>query len=365
MNKIRIGYSEMTAVLVILIGMKAFIGYPRMITEHGATAGWLLPIASGALALGLWLIIARLLERFPGKPLTAITELLLGPGLGIAVNLIMFCYFLVTTGLLLRIFSESVILSLLPETPLSAIAVFYLFGAWYALYYGVEALARSSYIALVYIGIGLVMSLAALFPYYDFRMLFPVMGFGFGSFLKSSVFEISSFGEVIALAYLVSNFSSSDRAKIKKIGVWSMGVVILLFTSMVTVYLMVLPYPTSTETFVPIYQLYRSIFLGHYVQRVEAVFVIFAAFTAIMRIAIGLFVTLQILKDTLKIPYYRPLLGLFSLLLFTIAFTPQNIVETVKLESLFSMYYGGAITFGLPLLLCAIAFLGGKGEKAK
>lgn len=361
MNKVRLGYSEMTAFLLIMMGTKVFLGYPRMVTQQGATAGWLIPLFSGLLAIGLWLVIMRLLEQFPGKSLTEITELVLGPVLGVGVNLVVFLYFFVSTALLLRIFSDSVSLTILTETPISAIGILFLLGAWFTVYYGIEAISRSASIALPYLFFGMLTVLVVLYPYYDFKKLLPLMGEGGWPLLKYSFLGLSSFGEVIALAYLIP-FFSFDSKKLKRIGVIGIGITMVLFTVFVMAYLMVLVYPTSTETLLPVFQLSRSIFLGHYLQRVEAVFVIFVAFNALLRISIGLFVTLHILKDTLKLPYYHPLLAVFCLLLFTIAFTLHDMIETVYLESFLSMTYGWMITYALPLFIFFIALLRKKGE---
>lgn len=360
MNKVRLGYSEMTAFLIIMIVMKIFIGYPRIITEQGATAAWLLPLFSGLMAIGLWLVIMRLLERFPGKSLAEITELLLGPVLGLAINIIVVSFFCIKTALLLRVFCEATTLTILTETPLSAIALLFLFGTTLTVYHGIEAISRSASIALPYITFVLLTVLVVLYPYYDFKKLLPIMGFGGWTLLKNSLVGISSFGEVIALAYLIS-FLPFDKRKIRKIGVKSISISMFLFTIFIATYLMVFVYPTSTETFVPIYQLTRSIFLGHYLQRVEAFFIIFAAFTAFLRLAMGLFVTLHVLKDTLKLPYYHPLMAVFSLLFFTFAFTPKDVGQSVYVESLLGMNYGW-IAFVLPLLLYLIALLRKKGE---
>jgi spore germination protein (amino acid permease) len=360
MNKVRLGYSEMTAFLIIMIVMKIFIGYPRIITEQGATAAWLLPLFSGLLAIGLWLLIMRLLERFPGKSLAEITELLLGPVLGLAINIIVVSFFCIKTALLLRVFCEATTLTILTETPLSAIALLFLFGTTLTVYHGIEAISRSASIALPYIIFGLLTVLVILYPYYDFKKLLPIMGVGGWPLLKYTLLGISSFAEVIALAYLIP-FVPFDKQKIRGIGVKSISITMFLFTIFIAAYLMTFQYPTSTETFVPVYQLSRSIFLGHYLQRVEAFFVIFAVFTAFLRLAMGLFVTLHVLKDTLRLPNYHPLLAVFSLLLFTIAFTPKDVIESVYVNSILGFGYSG-VAFALPLLLYMLALLRKKGE---
>ena len=361
MKKVYIGHAEVTALVIIMIGAKAFLGYPRIVTEIGLTAGWLIPLLSGFISLGFWLILSRLLARFPGKSLTEITELTFGPSLGLILNMLVFFYFLLGTGSLLRLFSEAVILTILTETPISAIAILFILTAWTAVYYGIEAISRSAYISFPFLVIGVAAVLLVLYPYYDFKQLLPVMGGGILPLLKQSFLGISSFGEVISLAYLVPYFSF-DTAKLQRVGILSISFIAVFFIAIVIVYSMVLPFPTSTETLLPIYQLSRSIFLGHYFQRVEAVFVIFAAFAAFLRISIGLLITAIILRDTLKLPYIQPLFPVLCLLIFSFAFTPADMSQTVKIETLFSVVYGWIITFALPFLIWVITLIFRKGE---
>ncbi len=362
MNKVYIGHAEVTALVIIMIGAKAVLGYPRMVTEFGLTAGWLIPLFSGFISIGFWLMLIKLLERFPGKSLTEITELTFGPPLGLGLNMMVFFYFLLGTGNLLRLFSDSVILTILTETPISAIAIFFILTAWVAVYYGIEAISRSAYISVPFLVIGVVVVLLVLYPYYDFKQLLPVMGAGILPLLKQSFLGVSSFGEVISLAYLVPYFSF-DMAKLKTVGIFSISFTAAFFAAIVIVYLMVLPFPTSTETWLPVYQLSRSIFLGHYLQRVEAIFVIFAAFTAFLRISIGLLITAIILRDTLKLPYVHPLFPALCLLIFSLAFTFTDMMQTVRIEALFSMVYGWTIAFALPFLTWVITLIFRKGER--
>ena len=362
MNKELVGYSEATAFIIIAIGTKAFLGYPRIVTDWGLTAGWLVVLLSGLLSILFWLMIVGVLERFPGKPLTEITEITFGPVLGLGINLFIFFYSIFGTSNILRLFSEAAILTVLTETPVSILALLFILAAWIAVYYGIEAIFRSAYFSFPFLAIGVVIVLLVLYPYYNFKMLLPLAGPGVWPVIKSSFWGTSAFGEVMILAYLVPYFSFKTQ-KLKKAGVFSISFVMTFFIVIIGVYLMVLPVPTSSETLVPFYQLSRSIFLGHYFQRVEAFFVIFWTFTAFLSIAAGILVGAIILQDTFKLPYYRPLLPALCLLTFSLAFTPHNLMEAVKLEGEIRMIYGWLLIFVIPLLIWVVALLWRKGEK--
>ena len=361
MKKIQIGHSEAIAFTIVLLGAKAFLGYPRLVIDWGLTAGWLVVFLSGLGSIILWLIVVGLLARFPGKPLTEISELTFGPILGSMFNLIVFLYILIESGIYLRLFSEVSILTALPETPAVIIALVYLLVSWLAAYYGVEAIFRCAYFSFSIISVGVILVLLFLYPYYDLKMLLPLTGPGVLPVLKSSLIGTTAFAEVIILTFLVRFFPFNSQ-KLKQVGVYSISYTMFFFIAIVVIYQMVFPYPISSEEIVPFYQLTRTIFLGHYLQRVEAVFVIFWVFTAFLRISAGVMVGAVVLQDTLKLPYYRPLLPVLCLLIFTIAFTPSDLFEMIKFEGEVRAVYGWLITFVLPLIILVVALILRKGE---
>lgn len=362
MNKVLIGPWEATAFSIILMGAKAFLGYPRLITDWGLTAGWLVVLLSGLLSIIFWLLIISVLARFPGKSLTEISELTLGSFLGLGINIIVFIYVILGTSSILRLFCEASTLTVLTEAPVNIIALLYLLAAWLGAYYGIEAIFRSAYFSFSLLSIGVILVLVLLYPYYDLKMLLPLTGSGIGPVLLSSVWGTTAFGEVVILAYL-ARFFAFEPQRLKNVGVFSISYVMVFFIAIIIVYLMVLPYPTSSETLVPFYQLSRSIFLGHYLQRVEAAFVIFWTFTAFLRISAGLLVGAIIFQDIFKLPFYRPLLPALSLIIFTSAFTPSDLMQVVQAEEEIRMVYGWLIAFVIPLLIALVALILKKGER--
>lgn len=356
----KMGYSEALAITMIFIGTKAFLGYPRTVIEQGYTAGWLIVLVGGLSSVVLWMVISRLLARFPGKSLMEIIDIVLGPGLGLIVKLVGFIYILLTTSLLLRQFSDAVILTALPHAPISSLAFLFVIPVWIATYLGIEAITRSAFISLPFILFGVLAVLLSIYPYWEYNKLFPVLGAGPGLVLLYGATNVSAFEEVIILAILVPFFSFGSD-KLKQVGVISLLFVTFVFVLITLVFLMVLPYPVATENLAPFYQLSRTIYLGRYYQRVEAAFILFWTFTAFLRLAIGLIACTYVLQETLKLPYYRPLLPALIMLILSLALTPAGLMQTVELEKI-RLTYSGLIAFGIPCAVFAVALLRRKGE---
>ena len=85
-------------------------------------------------------------------------------------------------------------------------------------------------------------------------------------------------------------------------------------------------------------------------------------FTAFLWIATGLLVGAIILQDTFKLPFYRPLLPALTLLTFTTAFLPEDLIQAIKLEGEIRMVYGWIIAFILPIFVSLVALILRKGE---
>ena len=116
----------------------------------------------------------------------------------------------------------------------------------------------------------------------------------------------SVFGEVIILIILVPYFSF-DLKETKKIGSRSIILTSLLYSITTLVYQLAIPYPGSIESYLPFYQLARSIDFGRFFHRLEAVFILFWTFAAYIRISVGMFVSAYIYKEIFRIPLQKPL----------------------------------------------------------
>jgi len=361
-NLIKLGHSEAIAVTMIFLGSKAFLGYPRMMAQMGATAGWIIILLSSIFSIAFWLIISSLLERFPGKSILEINEVVLGKYLGFGLNIIALLYIIFSSSLLLRLFSEAVILTALPHVPISALNFLFLIPMFVAAYLGLEAISRSAYISLPFIMAGTFAVLVFLYPFWDITELYPVLGAGAWPLLKYGFLNTSAFGEVLILAILAPFFSFGPE-RLRYAGITSIVIVAVSLILITVVYLMVIPMPGATENLVPFYQLSRTIYLGRYYQRLESVFILFWTFTAFLRLAIGYITAALITREIFKIPYYRPLLPALAVIILSLALTPEDVMKTVELEKQLRLFYGWIITFFLPSSVGAAAYLLKKGDR--
>jgi len=357
----KIGHSEVLALALVYTGTKVFLGLPRSFIEIGGTAGWTLPIFSGLWALLLWFLVAKLLDRFPGKSITQINNEVFGPIFALGINLLLTAFFILTNGNVLRQFGETMILTALPEAPISSLAFLFILPMAAAVYLGLEPIVRTNFISLPFIIFGAVGTLITLLPYWDFINIFPLFGNGLAKLAFYSLPLTSVYGETLILAVLAPFFSFQGK-KLAQVGAMNIIITALVFSVSTLVYQIVIPYPGSIESLLPYYQLARSIYLGRYFQRVEAIFVLFWAFSAFLRLSVGLFLACYLFMGTFRVPLLRPLIPALALILLSLALTPTDVMQTVVFEKL-RILLGSLLYFGLPVFSLVIALLRGKGVK--
>ncbi|MDX9871298.1 MAG: endospore germination permease [Clostridia bacterium] len=358
---LKLGYSEAVAIAMVYIGAKVFLGYPRFLVEMGLNAAWLVVIIGAGVSMLFWLVVVSLLSRFPGKSILSISMIVLGPVLGLIVNLTVLFYLIASSSNLLRLFSDSIIITALPEAPISSLVLLFGVIMLLAAYLGLEALSRNAYISLPFVTAGVLAVLFSLYPFWETKNLLPLLGPGPLDVMINGFLNCSAFGEVMVLGILAPYFSF-DKKMLRNIGIFSITLVGFGFLAITLVYLMVLPVPAALEHLAPFYQLSRSIFWGRYYQRLESVFILFWTYTAFLRLSLGLLVVALASKDIFRLPYYRPLLPALIIIFYSLALTPDNLVTAIAIEK-DRLLYSWVITLLLPAVLTLIAVLRKKEEK--
>ncbi len=361
-EKTKIGTGEVSVIVLFYTGAKIFLGLPRVYIEIGATAGWLIPLLSGMFSLILWSVNNLLYDRFPGKNILAINTEVAGTIFGTFLNLMVLVYSVFTSGNLLREFCEAVLISALPETPISVIVLLFLVTVLLAVYIGFEPLVRCAYIVFPFIFFGTLMIILATLPLADPIHIFPLLGSGLKKILTYAAPFSSAFMEVVILAILMPYFSF-DNKEVKKIGYKSIIMLTLFFSLTTLMYQIVLPYPSASESFLPLYQMARSISVGRFLQRVEALYILFWTFSAFIRLALALFLAVYLYKEVFRLPYMKPLIPAIAVIFFSAALTPANFIISIQTD-FFRLILGGLVGFGIPFLVLILALVRGKGEKS-
>lgn len=342
------GRFEVIMVILNLINVQILLNFPRLMAEVAGTAGWLQVLYATLIALIYIYLIIKLYEAFEGKDIMSVGEYLGGGILRTFVGLIIALYIIGIMSLILREFAEDMKVISLTTSPISFVLLFFIAGMVFGAYAGLEAVVRITAIAVPVILAGFLIIVLAVSPNFDVTNILPILGTGPKAIFIDGIPRISMFSSVIILFLLYPNIK--HKKEFKTIGI--IGVAVSGFILMLSAlsYALVIPYPTSRESFLPIYQMARLIDLGRFFQRVESIFVLIWAMAALLYLSFAFVNTLQVIQSTFKLVYYKPLILPLAIIIFTLSLLPPNLISTISLETKYIRVFSLASTFIIPLL---------------
>ncbi|MCX7710865.1 MAG: spore germination protein [Clostridia bacterium] len=362
-NKVTFGRWETITVLLNSMGIPILLGFPRGMVELGGTAGWLICIYITVLALALFYIISRLYKPFEGMDPLDLGERIAGNAGRIIVGLIFFTHSTFIVSMILREFGEDMKVIALTVSPISFVQLFFITGMIVGAYKGIEAVVRMHSVVVVLISAGVLILVIFVMPFFKFGNIYPILGNGPEKIFGTGFFRVSSFSALIII-YMVFPFIKSHE-QFRTAGFWGIGLTGFFMTLVTLTFIGVLPYPISLEQFLPVYQLSRIINVGRFFERIESVFMLLWASAALLYLSFAFIIILRIFQKAFKLPYYRPLILPFAVILFTLSLLPPNVMTALNLEAIFFRSYAWLTTFLFMIILLITARFVSKKEKGR
>lgn len=354
-GKITFGKREAVSLLLIFICNQLILGFPRNMAESAGNAGWILSIYVSIIALCLFLVISKLYSRFDGKDLLDIGEFVGGNIGRIIVGLIIVFDYAFIIAVKLREYAEDMKVISFTQSPISFIMLFFILGMVIGANFGIEPLARSATIAVPLIAIGFIIVVVGSVRSFELSNIMPILGTGPYDIFVGGLPRISVYSGVSAL-FLIPPFLKSHN-NFKKSGVFAIIVSAVILTSGALAYLLVLPYPSSTNSILPFFELSRILSYGRFFQRIESVFLLIWSLTALIYLSIGLFFVVYVFKKAFGLKYHKPLILPFVIIISAFSLMPKSLMEILYLENNIVRNYAWTITFGMTLVLLTIATL--------
>ena len=352
-NETVFGRWEANCLLIILIGAKIFLNFPRVIEEIVGNAGWILVLVTTVLAFILFYIITRLYEPFEGMDLIDIADRAMGSAGKLIVGGVLIAYLIFTASIMLREFGEDMKTISFAMSPISFMLILFIAGMIAAAYFGLEPIVRIAAILTPVIVAGYLIIILGVIPYYRFNNLYPLLGHGVDAIAANSIPQLSMFS-LFEMLFLITPYIKTNK-NMKRVGYSVLGASCFALITSTLVYALVYPYPIALENFLPIYQLARLINIGRFFQRIESMFVFIWAAGALLHLSATFYLAIHLFAKILRLKYQKPLIIPFAILVFNISLLPPSLMETIKLETQFSKNYFAFISFGLPILVLLIA----------
>ena len=353
-EKYELGRWEISCITLNVLTYKVFTDFPRLFAEISGTGGWLTALAGGAAAVLLIGLILWLYRRFDRSNILDVAEAALGKPGRYAVSVILLLYLVFSNALALREFTEVMKTVAFPSSALAYVMLFFVAAMTAAVLCGFDAIARIHVLAVpvtLFIALTMVFSVIR---YADAGNLFPILGNGADQVFGKGMITLSIYSDIIFL-FLINPFAK-QKIKWRKIGFLSALGGVAVTALIVLTFVLIVPYPTSADTNIPIYPLAKVVYYGRFFQRLDAFYLLALAIVGMLYLSLSLFFITHLFAQTVRLPRSRPLVWVFGMLSYLLALT---IPRSDELHALVytSSWLLWAIGFLLPLAAVLIARL--------
>jgi len=273
-QKMKISGTQVAMLLFIFVTSTILIYVPNFTAKDAKESAWIaasvLPFAFGYLTL--W-VICKLGSYFPKLTIFQYCEVILGKFLGKCLEITYIIVLLIMDVLVLREFSDFLIVTTLPLTPriwlLASIVALTTYGA----YKGLEVIVRAVQFILGIYLLGFLLPVLFVLTNFEGGRLLPIMEDGLLPIIRGSMVPSSWCGEIFLLAMLFPFVNKPEELKRK--GFIALVAITLFVTVDVAVTIGVLGSDLTSALTLPFWAVTKSIEIGEIVQRLESFLLVF------------------------------------------------------------------------------------------
>lgn len=320
--------------------------------DQAKNAAWLLPIVTGIVAFTMINLLIWVMKQH-GLDLLEVSENLLGKKGAWLIGLFYALQFFAEGVFLVREFAENTLLTALPYAEFAATVTFYVGIAGLVLFFGIEPLARVSYLLMPFVLLAAVLAIFFSRSKLIVYQLAPWQGPGLFELLQMGVKSAGANYGVFILPFLgrsFQNVTTTSKAISYGFGV-SMFSRIVMFLSFV----MIFGEMVGREKVLPFFEITRVAYTSRYLQHIEALFILVWVIAGLIGIAVCFYASLYILVRLFRLPTMVPLIVPAIIIAAQLAMLPGDITTTIVLHSRLTATVHEVGVVGIPVLLFFIA----------
>lgn len=341
--------------LVIIISSTAILYLPTAVYREAKQDSWISVIVVTFFGIFTAYIISTLGLMYKDQTIIQYSQRIAGKTLGKIIGLSYFIFFMHLNTIVIREFTELISGPFFAETPELFFTIGILLPSIYAIYLGIEVLARVNEIifplfALIIIGIFL-MSYRDM----DFLKLAPVLGEGWIPIAKGTYYQTTWFGETSVLAVLIPSLNLPEKVQRSAIvSVILAGIVVLLSNLGV-----ILVFGVQTEQLAfPFLAIARYTSLAEIFERLDFFVVFFWVLGVFVKIAIFHYCAVICFAQLFNLKDHKPIIIPTGVILVVLSIIQwSNSLQTIiALIKKLAIPYG-TMQLVIPLTLLIIAKL--------
>lgn len=342
----KIGPWSMVFLFLNLSLAKNLLVVPSYYVDSIGNGAWIAVLLKGPAAALMFTAIAALYRPYTALGLGEVNQRTFGRLFGGILNIIIASFIIVRGGFLFRTLAEALRLLETDNASVEYLAAFILVPVAVCALKGFNANVNLAVIIIPFAVISVTALAFALIPHYRMNNLAPVLGEGAYEIIKTSMFKMGGYFEILFML-IFSKYLKSGKA-FKKSGLLGIGAIAVTVTVFTLIYCASIPYPASKYFFFPLYQLTRLVKAGAFMQRLEplAVFVWAGiALCALTTVTIG---ACDLFKSAAGEKYSSPFVPLTLMIMFFIGVIPKSeaaVYESYRVVLNLSHYFYIAAIF--------------------
>lgn len=319
---------------------------------------WLVIIAAFIACIPFVLSMAMLAKKFPNMNLIDIMKTIYGRFLGSIFFFLYVGYFFVILSFNLRDLANFYIGFIMPEMPLEVLLVVIMLVSAYAVYKGLQSIAKVGFFSLVSSVSIIVITVLLLIKDMDFKNFLPILEVPKSGFIQGThIFTAIPFCEVVIFFMVMPSVTNSRKTVRRLMGGVAIAALSLL---VITVRNTAVLGPSSSIYAGNSYQAARMINIGEFLTRVELLTAIGITFALFIKITVIYYATVQGVTQLLRLRSPSTLIlpiG-FSVVLLAIIGIESTFIHTetaMRYQAFFPLLF----SFILPPLSLVVAAIRG------
>ena len=355
MNVQKIGFIEAVFLICIVMANEILLNIQENIIFSTGSSAWVNVIFISIIAIAFTLLICKLFKKFAGKDILDICEIVGGKWLKLIIGIAYIGLFLLISSTYLKYFSESLKIIYFPQTPVFIISGIFLASIILANKLGFKVICSMNLGIVPLVLFSILVVFISNSKFFVPQRLFPILGYGIDETFFKGATNLFAFGGIAFLYFIMPILK--DCNKFKKISVISIIVSsIYLFLSVVTL-LLVFSFAYDANQTLAIYSLSRLVEFGRFLQRTDALFILFWILLVISYLSISMAFSINIFKKITNISNPKAIIYSFAVLMFTIGLFSSNIAFAKEIQGTVYRYFELILVYGISLVLLIIANL--------
>lgn len=355
MSRTKIGTLEAILVVLTVAFSHCILSLPRELVTNSKSAVIINIIYITLIAIGLGLLITKLIKKFGSSDIIDISEYLGGKVLKNIIGIIFMLYLIISSSILLRNFCEGLGLVYFQVTDTIFIILLFIIGMCISNNFGFNVSLKSNLFTLPIAILTFIFIFLANFKNFDPQKMFPILGDGFSNTFLTGLINLASFEGLIYLYFLPPYLKQPE--KFKKITLLSILFTGILLILSVSVILFIFPAFFSTNEIMPLYSAARYISFGNFLQRLDSIIMLIWIVAFLGYLSIACKFAVSIFQKLTKANDTKPLINIFGFLILGISLIPKNLAISTFIETVVYKYLSLGIIFVLGIGILIIANL--------